>query len=516
MTNKKNFVERIQLLNNLRTSKKILLVDRERTDAIGINSILALAIAEKYKLKPFILTDKKIISDHINIYKKYGFKNLLVGISKFQYLRFPLFFLLSFLKSINAIKNIIKKGFLWFINNYKTNKILIGDLIYDTYIRFEHRYINPKVSFYLFKIIFISTFRTYIICEYLKKHKFEKIVIGTECYSFNSGIALRISIFKNIKNYTIIGYQEGQFRVCDYNKNHIQFGHDSIKKTDLLKRFYALKVSKKNILNFYEKRKIFKTKNFYTGSDFLTANVKKYDYLNSENKIKNFKGKKVLFALHSMSDSVHLLGLNFIFDDYCDQLRKTLEFVIKNDDKNLWIIRPHPASKIFNEMSNILEILKESKKNNIVICPKNLTVNELYKICDTVVTGRGTIGLEFASEGKNVITAGSSPYSKFGLCHEARSQKKYFNYLKNINNLKKLNKNNVFTAKKILYFFETGFFINKLINNKIINSDKILKHFIKKNLGTSLDRKKYLKSLDEIFNKDLSKSLIFKNLKKII
>jgi len=72
--------------------KKILLVDRERTDAIGINSILALAIAEKYKLKPFILTDKKIISDHINIYKKYGFKNLLVGISKFQYLRFPLFF----------------------------------------------------------------------------------------------------------------------------------------------------------------------------------------------------------------------------------------------------------------------------------------------------------------------------------------------------------------------------------------------------------------------------------------
>ena len=354
MTNKKKSSERIQLLNNLRTSKKILLVDRERTDAIGINSILTLAIAEKYKLKPFILTDKKKISDHINIYKKCGFKNFLVGINKFQYFRFPLIFLLSFLESINAIKNIFKKGFFWFINNYKTNEILIGDLIYDTYIRFDHRYINPKVSFYLFKIIFISTFRTYIICKYLKKHKFEKIVIGTECYSFNSGIALRISIFKNIKNYTIIGYQEGQIRVVSYNKNHIQFGLDSIKKTDLLKRFYTLKVSKKKILNFYEKRKILKTKNYYSGSSFLKANVQKYDYLNSENKIKNFKGKKVLFALHAMSDAVHSLGLNFIFDDYCDQLRKTLEFVIKNDDKNLWIIRPHPSSKTYNEMFKYL------------------------------------------------------------------------------------------------------------------------------------------------------------------
>ena len=73
-----------------------------------------------------------------------------------------------------------------------------------------------------------------------------------------------------------------------------------------------------------------------------------------------------------------------------------------------------------------------------MFCSSEISIKDLYSLCDTVVTGRGTVGLEFICEGKNCILAGESPYSKkLNLKTNYKSKQSYFNQIKNIGNLKK-------------------------------------------------------------------------------
>ena len=80
------------------------------------------------------------------------------------------------------------------------DRVPFGDLIYDTNVRFDHRYLKPKVDFRFIKLLIISTFRIILISKYFKKYNVNKVVTGEENYSFNGGIALRLSIFRKIPN----------------------------------------------------------------------------------------------------------------------------------------------------------------------------------------------------------------------------------------------------------------------------------------------------------------------------
>ena len=66
-------------------------------------------------------------------------------------------------------------------------------------------------------------------------------------------------------------------------------------------------------------------------------------------KLRGIKTKKILYASHALSDSAHILGIKFSFNDYYDQLQKTLSFIYNNDSSNTWVIRTHPASLLLNE-----------------------------------------------------------------------------------------------------------------------------------------------------------------------
>ena len=90
--------------------------------------------------------------------------------------------------------------------------------------------------------------------------------------------------------------------------------------------------------------------------------------------------------------------------------KSTLSFVYENDKENIWIFRPHPSSKNWNEEKYFINEIKKYPKQNILICPKNVPIKKLYDVCDVVVTGSGTVGLEFICEGKNTILAGCAAY----------------------------------------------------------------------------------------------------------
>ena len=243
------------------TNKNLLFVDRQRLDTAIQNSILTLSICEKKKFKAFILSDEDEDSLIIQIYKHLGFNKFLIGFN-FKIFFTNLFLLVkSILLSLICIVNIYFKGFEWLIKNYKTNNILIGDLIYDTNIRFSHRYQKPSIDNYFIKLLIKSTFRALNIFKYFNNYNFKAVIVGTEPYSYNSGIALRIAVCKNIDNFTISGHETLFLCLNSYNKQIFNSGIFNIRSQNY-KKFKCLKISDKKLNNFYKKRLSGKTKNF--------------------------------------------------------------------------------------------------------------------------------------------------------------------------------------------------------------------------------------------------------------
>ena len=85
-----------------------------------------------------------------------------------------------------------------------------------------------------------------------------------------------------------------------------------------------------------------------------------------------------------------------------------------------------------------------------------MSIHEILKRSDIVITGRGTIGMEAISMGIPVVIGGKSRYSDIGIIDAPRNYLEYCNNLQNfITKLKKPSKRKMYLAKKILYFYET-------------------------------------------------------------
>ena len=118
------------------------------------------------------------------------------------------------------------------------------------------------------------------------------------------------------------------------------------------------------------------------------------------------------------------------------------------------MVRPNPTTYDPNEYKIIQSLVKKFNNQKIIVSPKNIMSYNLSIICDNVISGRGTVSMEFACLGKYPITVGSSVYSHSGFCMEFRNKKKYFAQLKNIEKIGKLSNKKKLFAKQFLYYLD--------------------------------------------------------------
>ncbi len=492
----------------------LLFVDRERIDTLFQLSIFSLALSNKFKLNTTILTDQKPNSMIINTYIKLGYNNFVSGFSKKKIFLNPFLLLVSLYYFTASLIKIKFNGFNWLINKFDINDILIGDLIYDTNIRYEQRFINPKLDFYFLKIHFTSIFRFLIIQKYLKKLKIKKILIGTETGSRNHGLTLRIGTKLGIKNYAYFRLSKNGVSIISYDKNYYKNGIDCIS----LKKFNHIssKISQKKVNNFYKNRIKFNTTNWYTNHDYVISNqnsIKGYEFLKH---LQKEKKKKFLFASHAFADAPHAPG-KFIFNDYYEQFTETLKFAYKSNENVIWIFKNHPNSRLYGEKKIFKDLISKYKKDNIFLCPERVPVQDLLEVCDVVITGRGTIGIEFACLGKKVVTAGSSPYSKIAIAYEAKNKTSYFKYIDDIikfQNFKKSKKIEI-NAKKLLYIFENSLNV-QTISTKDLSKDKKYKIFLNSIHTKNFKRNSTFLLFNKILQNGITNSEIYKKLIKII
>ena len=190
-------------LNKLKFSKyetknNILLVDRGNIDPIIRSSIAAEIFNKLKKSNVIVLLDDNKKSWSEEIYRSFGVKKFYRIPSIRKFYKFPLLFIKSTLTFINKYINfLLFRDFRWFIDNFKIDNIHLGDLIYDSYLRYDLKFLNKKkLDIKFSRILFNSILKFYFIKNLILKNYVNQLIVNSATYVQNSSIALRIGVKK--------------------------------------------------------------------------------------------------------------------------------------------------------------------------------------------------------------------------------------------------------------------------------------------------------------------------------
>jgi hypothetical protein len=145
------------------------------------------------------------------------------------------------------------------------------------------------------------------------------------------------------------------------------------------------------------------------------------------------KRTAVIFP-HLFWDATFFWGTD-LFDDYRDWFVQALRAAAANPALN-WIVKVHPANIVknardkyqgeYSEMIAIRETLGELPPHIRLIAPDSpISTFSLYDVMDYCLTVRGTVGLEAAIFGKQVLTAGTGRYDGYGFTIDSTSREEY-------------------------------------------------------------------------------------------
>ena len=428
----------------------------------------SLALNKEKKINQYFLDERHLSETEKNLFTIFGVK------PKFYYqdinlLSFIVILIQSILLFIKASYIIIFCNFEKFVKTFKVVNVNIGDLVFDSYLRFGHRFLNPKYDIYLIYYLFSAIYKTLLIDKFFDEQKMKFLIISGHTYANTNGISTRVALKKKIK-VIMTSHRELNF----FTQEKIDKGRYFLNNKNGLKQLKRVSYSKKKFLKFCRSRKRLSSDFLFTAKrDFLRAYgskkiFTKKQFLKKLNVKKDKFERIIVVAPHAFSDAAHSLGRIFIFTDYFSHLKETLNH-IKHIKNILWIVRPHPSSSFYGEQGIVENMVKEMNCHNIKICPKKINTDNLTTLTDGVVTGRGKIALEFASFGKPALIAGKCSFSGLGFLLEPENKKEYMYFLTNFGKLKHLNKKQIEKARKISMYFEkyneNHVFENKLVPN---------------------------------------------------
>jgi hypothetical protein len=399
----------------------------------------------------------------------------------------------KFIKPTKNIKNHLKAekitDYIFFklksksdVLNIKIDKILLGDLIYDGFLKFyslETLHFNSsKFKRYLYEFILIYFFWK----EYLNKNNIKGIVGVHGVYAY--GIIYRIAFSKKIEVFTTMS---GRVFRLDINN---QFNFNEYK--DYKKNFSKFsQVDKKKFIK-YSKKILKKRFEGAVGNDIKelisnkSAFAKPY---NKKNKILNNNSKiKILIATHSLGDTCNFWGTNF-FPDFYEWLKFLSEFSKETDYE--WYIKDHPryaGLKLLESLDRTSKLTQRlvNENNKLIYLQPDVSHNQIInEKIDFVLTIYGTVAFEYAYFKIPVIlaTKNCSTYN-YNFNIRPSNVDKYKEILKNLKRTKLRIRDN-----EVLEYF----FMRYIYNDYNVFFDKYADFLDKKNNWDDYDSVKFYK-----------------------
>ena len=365
------------------------------------------------------------------------------------------------------------------------NKIKVGDLIYDHYLRFFGKTTFQTNDIYSFKKILNYTKNMFDNLLYIKKELGNNIkyYITQQTPYLQHGIPLRFFLKNKI---TVIGGHED---MNSYIKKYTQqWPFDNRDIYTIRSKFKKLNHKNKKI---QLARKILNSK--FRGKKVAELFQIKNPYINSKKKIENID---LIIFLPGFDDAPHCYG-NHVFSDFHEWIYETLMFLLEIKIKVA--IKPHPFTtwksqvfieKLKNKFSHIIWLDKSTSNKNILKKRPSLCINPY-----------GTILHEMAFNKVIPIATGANPYVSYNFVFTPKTKKEYFKFLKlGINKKLKLPNNykrEILEWYYMYYLHNDDFFENfqrklKLKSITPIDHEAELKLF-------KLFNKKYLNILKKLF-----------------
>ena len=178
------------------------------------------------------------------------------------------------------------------------------------------------------------------------------------------------------------------------------------------------------------------------GTQFHTA-LHQADDARRELALDPSKKTAVIFP-HIFWDGTFFWGTD-LFDSYEDWFVETMKIACGNHSVN-WIVKVHPGNMVKNvrdgiyteasELTVIRRIADPLPPHIRIIPPDSrMSTVSLYSVADYCVTVRGTVGIEAASFGIPVLTAGTGRYDRLGFTIDSQSREQYLDRLIRIQDL---------------------------------------------------------------------------------
>jgi hypothetical protein len=345
--------------------------------------------------------------------------------------------------------------------NFKINTINVGDIIYDTYLRFRASPTLFLKDHFLKKLIHKCYEIIFNLEKIFKKYNFVFFFTSYSSY-IHHGLPVRFFLKKKVVVYSGKNNSQYNKHLTNNDLSHVEdFRKYKLYFNEIKKNKKLLEFSKHDLLKRFSKKKKLNSNLSYLLTD--TYNVKKNSN-QEKNKLKNIDG--VLF-LQDFYDSPHDWG-DLAFSDFYIWTIFTLNIIRKYKLKIA--IKPHPNSWHNSADSVVLYERLKKRYRNITWLNKDFPNKLIFKNIKFGISCTGTVLFELAYHGIKAISCGTHPGIHFKFTIHAKNKFEYKYNLLNISKIKipNFSKIDLLVYNYLYYYYNMDAFNNvaRLINLK--------------------------------------------------
>jgi hypothetical protein len=329
----------------------------------------------------------------------------------------------------------------WDVVNISIENLVIGDLIYDTYLRTLSVPTIDIKDKKLKQTIFRAFVIFYACQDYLSNKKVSAIIPDHNVY-INCGILLRLAALQNIPIY--LPHHQPKFSLMRL-EHSVDVYQNGRKKIHVMRQPYHQYSKIFNQLPIEKEPLRLQARNtltsLLTGKSTIPymKNFSAYRDNHSSNKVlKSSDKSKILILLHHFSDAPHIYR-SMLFPDFYEWIFFLLERAEKTDFE--WYVKPHPGAEIGSDWSlkkpnqlALNDLKRQFKKVNF-LDPFVSNQQIIAEGISSLFTVYGTAGHEFAYMGIPVVNAGDNPHIDYHFNIHPKTLSEYESYIYNADSL---------------------------------------------------------------------------------
>lgn len=369
----------------------------------------------------------------------------------------------------------------------RVDGVLVGDLIYDSYLRFKPSATVAVDHWYLLIVIYQCLKNLEVCHKEFSKNNISCLFTSYTSY-LDHGVAVRVALEHDIRTYSFGSFSKlykkhfrGEFTHTSRHQHYLK-DFNEMSEPD---RHAALSKAEHGLSGRLNGQK-----------DSATFYMRNSAYKKTESKCPDVSGSVVIF-LHDFFDSPHVYDW-MLFADFYEWITKTLDFAINNEIPIA--VKPHPNQII--ESEEIVEKLKVKYKE-ITFLSAGITNRQLVDqgiACG--VTVYGTVIHELNYMGIPCIACADHPSIAFDDSLTARTMSTYYKLLSDYKSLP-------FDQDKARYNSLAFYYSHNL---KLNTEEHLLQEILLKYWGKINDcEPRELLSLFHAFKTELTKNSAFNN-----